>query len=146
MKEIHVLNSHWVHLQKIIDGFDGIISVAENNTQIPFDINRVYYIYNLINHKKVIRGEHAHKETEQVLFCINGSCKVLLDDGKTKQEVLLDKPNMGLYLGVRLWHTMYNFQNNCILLVFASEIYKETDYIRDYDAFLEFINIHNDLI
>ena len=136
MQKIETKNSKWINLTKIIDGFDGILSVAEKSTHIPFDIKRVYYIYNLINHENVIRGKHAHKEIEQVLFCINGSCKILLDDGTSKQEIKLDIPNVGVFIGTNLWHMMYDFQNNCILLVFASDTYKESDYIRDYNSFL----------
>jgi dTDP-4-dehydrorhamnose 3,5-epimerase-like enzyme len=140
MKEIFVKNARQISLSQITDGFDGKLSIAEEQNHIPFNIKRVYYIYNLINHEEIIRGKHAHKSTEQVLFCLNGSCNMLLDDGNTKQEICVDNPNIGIYLGVNLWHTMYNFKNNCILLVFASDLYNESDYIRDYNDFLEYLN------
>jgi len=138
METIFVENSRWIKLTNIIDGFDGTLSIAEGNKHIPFGIKRVYYIYNLINDESVIRGKHAHKKTEQVIFCINGSCNIQLDDGINKQEIIINSPNNGIYLGKKLWHTLYNFQNNCILLVFASELFEESDYIRDYKYFLEY--------
>lgn len=138
MNEIIVKNSKFITLPRIDDGIDGSISVAENFNHIPFAVKRVYYIYNLINHN-AIRGKHAHKELEQALFCINGSCAIGLDDGTLSQDVTLDTPNTGIYLGIELWHTMKNFSNNCILLVLASDFYKKEDYIRDYDEFIKYI-------
>jgi dTDP-4-dehydrorhamnose 3,5-epimerase-like enzyme len=138
MIEIIVKNSKLITLPRIDDGIDGSISVAENFSHIPFAVKRVYYIYNLIN-QKAIRGKHAHKKLEQALFCISGSCEIGLDDGTNRQDITLDTPNTGVYLGVELWHTMKNFSNNCILLVLASDVYKKEDYIRDYDEFKKYI-------
>lgn len=135
--EIFVKQCRWIQLQLIKDGIDGTISVAES--QIPFKIKRVYYIYNL-NIQNAIRGKHAHKMLEQVIFCINGSCEMKLDDGRRQQSVVLNKANTGLYLGIDLWHIMNHFSSNCILLVLASDIYRESDYIRDYDTFIRYIN------
>ncbi len=133
-EEINVKNAKWIELCRIPDGIDGTLSVAESVKDIPFEIKRVYYIYGL-NNPHAVRGKHAHRKLEQVLFCINGSCKVGLDDGENRQTVLLDQPNKGVYLGIELWHTMHEFSENCILLVLASDLYKESDYIRDYDEF-----------
>ena len=134
-----VKNSKRIELPKIVDGIDGTISVAENSVHIPFAIKRVYYIYDL-NNPNAVRGKHAHKELEQVLFCINGSCEIGLDDGTNRQSIILDKPNIGIYLGTELWHTMLRFSDNCILLVLASDLYNENDYIRDYDDFKRYIH------
>jgi dTDP-4-dehydrorhamnose 3,5-epimerase-like enzyme len=134
-----VKHSGFIVLRRIEDGADGTISVAEYNKNIPFEIKRVYYIYEL-NNADAVRGKHAHKELQQVLFCINGSCKIGLDDGASKQDVVLDKPNIGILLGTELWHTMKDFSDNCILLVLASDVYDEDDYIRDYDLFIEYVN------
>jgi dTDP-4-dehydrorhamnose 3,5-epimerase-like enzyme len=140
---ITVKNSGYIRLPRIPDGIDGTISVAESLTHVPFKIKRVYYIYDL-NNPDAVRGKHAHKELEQVLFCISGSCSIGLDDGTHRREILLDDPSEGVYLGVELWHTMHNFSKNCILLVLASDAYKESDYIRNYDDFLEYIKKHDD--
>jgi dTDP-4-dehydrorhamnose 3,5-epimerase-like enzyme len=142
MDEIIVRNSGWITIPEIKDGFDGIISVVEETKHIPFKIKRVYYIYNLMNHARVLRGKHAHKKLEQALFCISGNCDVVLNDGKNVQVVSLKEPNTGIYLGPRLWHVMHNFRNNCILLVFASDFFKESDYIRNFNAFLRYIKTH----
>jgi len=133
-----VKNCKLIHLQQFDDGIDGCILVAESLRHIPFKIKRVYYISNLGN-KNAIRGKHAHKKLEQVIFCINGSFLLRLDDGKNKKEIVLDKLGIGIYLGVDLWHTMTQFSKDCILLVLASDYYKESDYIRDYMQFIEYI-------
>ena len=134
LKNIKVKNCKYITLPQIKDGIDGCLTIAEQNINIPFNIKRVYYIHSLEN-KKAIRGKHAHKELEQVLFCINGSFKMCLDDGSIKQEIKLNKPNIGLFLGINLWHTMTDFSDDCVLLVFASDLYKEKDYVRNYDEF-----------
>ena len=84
----------------------------------------------------VRRGFHAHKCLEQILICIHGSCKVLLDNGKEKKVVSLEKPYEGLYVPNNMWREMYDFSSDAVLLVLASEVYDEADYIRDYQEFL----------
>ncbi|MBT3538546.1 FdtA/QdtA family cupin domain-containing protein [Candidatus Parcubacteria bacterium] len=138
-KKIIVSNSGLIELQSVKDGFDGVLSIAECGKHIPFDVKRIYHIYNLVNHEDVVRGKHAHKSLKQAIFCINGSFTLSLDDGKTKQEIIVDDPGVGVYLGPELWHTMTNFKNNCIMLVLASDWYDESDYMRDYDEFLKHI-------
>ena len=91
------------------------------------------YIFNT-NHQP--RGFHAHINLKQIAFCIQGSCKMLMDSGKEKQEVVLCQPNQGLKIPPMVWHEMHDFSEDCVLLVLASEHYDETDYIRDYDDFL----------
>jgi dTDP-4-dehydrorhamnose 3,5-epimerase-like enzyme len=142
MDDITVKNSRWVQISAIKDGFDGTISVAESLKNIPFKIKRVYYIYNLVYHTNVLRGKHAHKKLQQVLFCINGSCSISLNDGTKKQEIELTEPSTGIYLGPCVWSTQYNFRNNCILLVFASDFFNEEDYIRDFNEFLRYSKSH----
>lgn len=85
----------------------------------------------------VVRGKHAHKELHQVLFCVAGACTIHLDDGKEKIDVRLDKPSRGLLIGPGMWREMYDFTPGAVLMVLASEYYDESDYIRDYDAFLQ---------
>jgi len=125
----------WIELPRIVDARDGVISVAEARRHVPFDIRRIYFIYQL-QYQNALRGQHAHRELEQALFCINGRVKINLDDGQQRFSVLLDRPERGIYLGRGLWHEMCDFQDNCILLVLASDYFKEDDYIRDYDEFL----------
>ena len=133
-----VKNSGLIELPRITDGIDGTISVAEVEIHIAFQIKRVYYIYDLEN-SSAVRGKHAHKELEQVIFCLNGSFILTLDDGENQEKILLNRRNIGVYLGKDLWHTMSDFSANCILLVLASDNYKESDYIRNYNDFLTFL-------
>ena len=113
-----------------------LISLEEFN-DIPFEIKRVYYIYD--TKEGVHRGFHAHKSLEQILICIHGSCKVLLDNGREKKIISLEKPYEGLYISNHMWREMYDFSSDAVLMVLASEIYKEEDYIRSYDEFLKLV-------
>lgn len=115
----------------------GQLIALEEHKDIPFSIKRVYYMYD--TGKGVRRGYHAHKSLEQILVCIHGSCKVLLDNGEEKKIVLLEKPYEGLYIANTMWREMYDFSADAVLLVLASDFYKEEDYIRDYDEFKKFI-------
>jgi len=137
---LKVKNAHFINLAQIKDGRDGILCVAEQQNEIPFKIKRVFYIYDLHNNN-AIRGKHAHKKTEQVIFCIKGSFDMLLDDGHQQQTIKLEKPNKGLYLGTYLWNVMSNFSDDCILLVFASDFYSEAEYIRNYNQFKETVEL-----
>ncbi len=133
---IRVQQSGLVKLQCFKDLPDGNLFIAESHKQIGFDIKRVYFITNLAN-EKALRGKHAHKSLEQVLFCISGSFTLQLDDGSTVQRVRVNDPAIGIRLGPFLWHTMTSFSYNCIILVLASAKYAESDYIRSYDVFLD---------
>lgn len=115
----------------------GSLSFLEAERHIPFDIRRVYYIYDVQGDSR--RGFHAHRDLQQVLICIHGSCKILMDDGKEKQIVQLDKPNEGLLIENTIWREMYDFSPGAVLLVMASQYYDEADYIRNYDEFLAFV-------
>lgn len=118
----------------------GQLIALEEMRDIPFTIKRVYYMYE--TSEGVIRGNHAHKKLEQILVCIHGSCKICLDDGKEKKIVLLEKPYEGLYVTSNMWREMYDFSPDAVLLVLASELYDESDYIRNYDDFLKYIEEH----
>ncbi len=133
---LNVKNCSFISLPTIKDGRDGILCVAEQFHTIPFDIKRVFYIYNL-HENNAIRGKHAHREVEQVIFCIRGDFDITLDDGKNQQTIKLQKPNEGLYIGTYVWNVMTNFSDDCILLVFASDLYNESEYIREYDVFID---------
>ena len=106
----------------------GMLVALEEYKDIPFEIKRVYYMYD--TKKDVHRGFHAHKSLEQILICIHGSCKVLLDNGTEKKIVSLEKPYEGLYIANNMWREMYDFSEDAVLMVLASEYYKEEDYIR----------------
>lgn len=113
----------------------GQLVALEELKNIPFDIKRVYYIYNTI--AGVTRGKHAHRKLQQILICVSGSCRIRLDDGYEKKEILLDDPTLGLYISNDTWREMYDFTPDAVLLVLASEYYNVDDYIRDYDEFLK---------
>ncbi len=112
----------------------GNIAVIENGT-IPFDIKRVYYLFDIPS--SAIRGGHAHKKLKRVLIAISGSFDVVLDDGKTKKTVTLNKPDKGLLIQNNTWRELENFSSGAVCLVLASTQYEESDYIRDYDVFLK---------
>lgn len=116
----------------------GMLVALEEFKDIPFEIKRVYYMYD--TKPDVHRGFHAHKNLKQILICIHGTCKVLLDNGKEKKVVSLEKPYEGLYISNDMWREMYDFSNDAVLMVLASEQYCEDDYIRDYDEFLKSVN------
>ncbi len=120
----------------------GQLVALEENNNVPFAIKRVYYMYNTVSN--AVRGKHAHKKLQQILVCVHGSCEVLLDNGKEKETLLLDKPHEGLYIQNSVWREMYNFSSDAVLMVLASELYDETDYIRDYQEFLEYIKKGNE--
>ena len=111
----------------------GSLISLEQNKNIPFEIKRVYYIFG--NKENIRRGFHAHKKLKQVAICLSGSCRFLLDDGDYKSEVLLDNPSKGLLIEDMTWREMFDFSEDCVLVVIASELYDESDYIRDYDEF-----------
>lgn len=120
----------------------GQLIALEEFKDIPFRIKRVYYMYDTL--EGVRRGFHAHKNLEQILVCIHGSCKVLLDNGKEKKIVPLEKPYEGLYISNDIWREMYDFSPDAVLMVLASELYDNSDYIRDYDEFLRFVGNKNE--
>lgn len=119
----------------------GDLVAIEEFKDIPFSVKRIYYMYGV--GENVTRGYHAHKELEQLLICIHGSCRVRIDDGEEEQIVLLDKPNEGLYVANNMWREMFDFSSDAVLLVLASQLYDEADYIRNYDEFKEFVNTKN---
>ena len=113
----------------------GSLVALEAGKDIPFEIKRTYYIFG--TSKGVRRGLHAHKQLKQLALCVKGSCRFLLDDGFKRCEVLLDRPDRGLYIDSLIWREMFDFSDDCVLLVFADAHYDEIDYIRDYATFKE---------
>ncbi|MCI9541581.1 MAG: WxcM-like domain-containing protein [Lachnospiraceae bacterium] len=122
----------------------GQLVALEELKDIPFQIKRVYYMYDTA--KGVHRGFHAHKSLEQILICIHGTCKILLDNGVEKKIVPLEKPYEGLYIANDMWREMYDFSPDAVLMVLASQVYDENDYIRDYNEFLKFIDLENRMV
>jgi dTDP-4-dehydrorhamnose 3,5-epimerase-like enzyme len=116
----------------------GSLISLEQKRNIPFEIKRVYYIFG--TDKDIARGFHAHKNLQQVAICIKGSCRFILDDGLKKESIILDSPNIGLYIDNNKWREMHDFSNDCILIVLASDYYDEADYIRNYHQFLKDVN------
>lgn len=117
----------------------GQLVALEEHRDIPFEIKRVYYLYD--TKEGVHRGFHAHKSLEQILVCVHGSCKVLLDNGFEKKVVPLERPYEGVFVSSGMWREMYDFSSDAVLLVLASELYDEADYIRDYDEFQRSVGV-----
>lgn len=113
----------------------GHLVIVEGNQDIPFDIKRVFYIYG--SDKDVIRGKHANYNTEFVLINVAGTSKVKVDDGTEQKIFSLDRPHTGIFLPRMVWKDMYDFSEDSVLLVLASEHYDETEYIRSYSEYLE---------
>jgi hypothetical protein len=121
-----------------IHGESGNITAINSMAEIPFDISRVYYLYDVPGGSS--RGGHAHKELQQLIVAASGSFDIILDDGKVKRSIHLNRPNIGLYMPSGLWRELDNFSSGAICLVLASHGYNESDYIRDYDNFIEYKN------
>lgn len=124
--------------QKHGDERGQLISIEQ--ADVPFKIKRIYYMYD--TKEGIRRGYHAHKELQQILICVHGSCKILLDDGIEKEVIELNKPYKGLYISNTVWREMYDFSPDAVLMVIASEEYDEKDYIRNYESFLNYIDMN----
>lgn len=114
----------------------GNISAVNNSKEIPFDIKRVFYLYDIPGGES--RGAHAHKECHQFLIAASGAFEVLMDDGNTKRHVQLNRPYVGLHVPPGIWASEINFSSGAICLVLASHEYNEKDYIRDYNEFIRY--------
>jgi dTDP-4-dehydrorhamnose 3,5-epimerase-like enzyme len=113
----------------------GSLVALESHRTVPFCVKRVYYLFNTTS--GVARGFHAHRNLKQVAVCVSGSCRFVLDNGKQREEVILDNPITGLLIDSLTWREMYDFSSDAVLMVLASEYYDELDYIRNYDEFLK---------
>ena len=123
----------WMDLQALGDDRGSLVAIEGQKT-VPFDIKRVYYLFD--TKEGVSRGYHAHCDLNQLLVCVTGHCDVYLDDGQKRSVARLNDPTKGLLLESMVWREMHNFSSDCVLLVLASEHYDESDYIRDYQQFL----------
>lgn len=115
----------------------GSLIAIESGKNINFDIKRVYYIFD--TKSDIVRGKHAHQNLKQLLICVSGSCKILLDNGIKKNVVELSSPNEGVYINDLIWREMYDFSQDCVLLVLADNLYDEDDYVKDYNDFLRLV-------
>ena len=127
-----------IELPRITDP-RGNLTVAEANKNIPFDIKRVYWLYDVPGGE--CRGGHAHKQIKEILIAVSGSFHVTLDNGKEKQTFLLNHPYQGLLIDTKTWRTLDDFSSGAVCVVLASDFYDENDYIYDYIDFLQYINV-----
>ena len=116
----------------------GDLSVVENSKDVPFDVKRVYYLYDIPGGAE--RGGHAHKSLRQLIVAASGSFTVILDDGSEKRSITLNRPYQGLLVMSGIWRELVDFSSGAICLVLASEKYDEGDYIRDYGDFVKYKN------
>ena len=133
ISDVGVEGSHLIDLPVVADP-RGDLTFLEGQRHVPFDIARVYYLYNVPVDAK--RGGHAHRDLQQVIFALSGSFHILLDDGHRKAEVMLRNPRVGLYINRLVWREMSLFSQGAVCMVIASNPYDEDDYYRDYDDFL----------
>lgn len=125
-----------VEFDKHHDEKRGNLSVVQHHKDIPFDIKRMYYLYDVPGGES--RGSHAHKELWQIMIAMSGSFRVTLDDGKDKKSFYLNRPYQGLLVKPGMWRDLDDFSSGAVCVVLASEDYDEKDYIRDYDEFLKY--------
>lgn len=130
------MNIEIINLPKVED-YRGNLAIIEKDV-VPFDIKRVYYLYDVPSSAK--RGGHAHKDQIELLIALSGSFDVILKDGKTTQTVTLNKPDKGLLIKTNVWRELENFSSGSVCLVVVSDVFKEADYIREYDDYLTYVN------
>lgn len=128
----------WVDFHVLGDERGSLISL-EANRNVPFDIKRVYYIFG--TKEGVSRGYHAHKALRQIVICLSGQCDVRLDNGLESELVRLDSPHRGILVEGMVWREMHDFSSGCVLMVLASDVYEESDYIRSYNEFITQVSI-----
>ena len=123
-----------LYLMRRVTDARGALTVGEVPTEVPFSPARYFAVFDVPSVE--LRGEHAHKQCQQFLICLHGSCRVLLDDGRQRCEVTLDRPDMGVFMPEMIWGTQYRYSPDAVLLVFASRPYEAEDYLRTYDEFI----------
>lgn len=136
MGKSSVFDCSIVELDKHHSDRKGNLTVIENGSSFPFEVKRVYYLYDVPGGES--RGSHAHKELSQLIIAASGSFTVTLDDGNSKRSFFLNRPYQGLYVKPGLWRDLEDFSSGAVCMVLASEVYQQEDYIRDYGEFLEF--------
>ena len=136
MEKYSVYDCTMIELDKHHSDRKGNISVVQNGDTVPFDVKRVYYIYDVPGGES--RGAHADKELSQLIIAASGSFRVTLDDGNVKRSFVLNRPYQGLYVKSGIWRDLDDFSSGAVCLVLASDVYKTEDYIRDYQEFIDF--------
>ncbi len=138
VRKYNVFDCTMVELDRHHSDRKGNLTVVENGQTLPFDVKRVYYLYDVPGGEN--RGAHAHKELSQLIIAASGSFTVTLDDGKCKRSFFLNRPYQGLYVKSGMWRDLEDFSSGAVCMVLASDVYLKEDYIRDYQKFLEFRN------
>jgi len=126
-----------LHQMAEVEDLRGNLSVGELGRDVPFEVKRYFLVYDVPNME--IRGEHAHVRCHQFLIAVKGSLHVVVDDGRSREEILLDSPSLGLHLPPLTWGIQYRYSADAVLLVLASHHYDASDYIRDHDQFLALV-------
>jgi acetyltransferase-like isoleucine patch superfamily enzyme len=127
-----------LHRLPLVKDLRGNLSFGEGSRQVPFDIKRYFLVFGVTS--LYLRGEHAHKALHQFLICVHGSCRVVADDGVTREEFALEAPSVGLYVPPMTWLVHYKYSPDTILLVLTSDVYDADDYIREYQQFRALLN------
>ncbi len=135
-KKFSVFDCTMLELDKHHSDRKGNLTVVENGSTLPFDVKRVYYIYDVPGGEN--RGAHAHKELSQLIIAASGSFTVTLDDGQNKRSFFLNRPYQGLYVKPGMWRDLVDFSSGAVCMVLASDVYIKEDYIRNYEEFVEF--------
>ena len=139
MAKFNVFDCSIVELDKHHSDRKGNLTVVENSITLPFDVKRVYYLYDIPGGES--RGAHAHKNLSQLIVAASGSFRVTLADGKVKRSFVLNRPYQGLYVKSGIWRDLDDFSSGAVCMVLASDVYIKEDYIRDYEDFLKFRGI-----
>lgn len=135
-QKFNVFDCTMVELDKHHSNRKGNLTVVENGKTLPFDVKRVYYLYDVPGGES--RGSHAHRDLEQFIVAASGSFRVTLDDGNCKRSFVLNRPYQGLYVKPGMWRDLDDFSSGAVCMVLASEVYQAEDYIRDYDEFIKY--------
>lgn len=136
MGKYNVYDCTIIELDKHHSDRKGNLTVVQNSETVPFDVKRIYYLYDIPGGES--RGSHAHKELSQLIIAASGSFRVTLDDGNVKRSFILNRPYQGLYIKPGIWRDLDDFSSGAICMVLASEIYDKDDYIRNYSDFITF--------
>jgi UDP-2-acetamido-3-amino-2,3-dideoxy-glucuronate N-acetyltransferase len=133
------VNGVGLHRVQHVDDLRGDLTAIELEKQLPFLPKRAFFVHNVPSNR--VRGEHAHKVCHQFLLCVHGSVSVIVDDGKKREEYVLDEPHIGIHIPPKVWGIQYKYSDNAVLFVLASHEYDADDYLRDYDEYLEYLNL-----